>query len=64
MLLPKSLTDFAKISSEVVLACQLDKVEVWDKKAYEELFNDSPADFARLAEKVMGGKDRRNEDGE
>ena len=47
-----------------VLACQLDKIEVWDKKAYEDLFNDSPEDFAKLAEKVMGGNNRRVEDGE
>jgi MraZ protein len=64
VLLPKSLTDFAKINAEVVLACQLDKIEVWDKKAYEDLFNDSPEDFAKLAEKVMGGNNRRVEDGE
>ena len=56
VLLPKSLSDFAKIGSEVVLACQLDKIEVWDKKAYDDLFNDSPEDFAKLAERVMGNK--------
>lgn len=64
VLLPKSLTDFAKIGSEVVLACQLDKIEVWDKKAYEDLFNDSPEDFAALAQKVMGGNNGRIADGE
>ncbi len=64
VLLPKSLTDFAKISNEVVLACQLDKIELWDKKSYDELFNDTPVDFAQLAEKVMGGNIRRVEDGE
>lgn len=63
VLLPKSLTDFAKIGSEVVLACQLDKIEVWDKKAYEDLFNDSPEDFAVLAQKVMGGNNGRIADG-
>lgn len=64
ILLPKSLTDFAKIGSEIVLACQLDKIEVWDKKAYDGLFDESPEDFAKLAEKVMGGMNRRAEDGE
>lgn len=64
ILLPKSLSDFAKIGSEVVLACQLDKIEVWDKKAYDALFNDSPEDFAKLAEKVMGGKNGGSVDGE
>ena len=64
VLLPKSLTDFAKIGSELVLACQLDKIEVWDKKAYEDLFNDSLEDFAALAQKVMGGNNGRIADGE
>ena len=64
ILLPKSLTDFAKIGSEIVLACQLDKIEVWDKKAYDGLFDESPADFAKLAEKVMGGMNRGAENGE
>ncbi|WP_199120657.1 division/cell wall cluster transcriptional repressor MraZ [Pedobacter sp. ASV28] len=63
VLLPKSLTDFAGIGSEVILACQLDRIEVWDKKAYDDLFNDSPEDFAKLAEKVMGGMNKGGEDG-
>jgi len=56
VLLPKSLVEFAGISSDVVLACQLDKIEVWDKQAYENLFDDVPENFASLAEEVMGGK--------
>ncbi|WP_421940895.1 division/cell wall cluster transcriptional repressor MraZ [Pedobacter sp.] len=63
VLLPKSLVEFAGISADVVLACQLDKIEVWDKQAYEDLFDDVPENFANLAEEVMGNKNRR-EDGE
>ncbi|WP_129716476.1 division/cell wall cluster transcriptional repressor MraZ [Pedobacter sp. SYP-B3415] len=58
ILLPKALTEFAGIGSDVVLACQLDKIEVWDRGAYEGLFDDEPENFANLAEEVMGGKER------
>jgi MraZ protein len=56
VLLPKSLVDYAGIGSDLVLACQLDRIEVWDKKAYEDIFDDVPENFANLAEQVMGGK--------
>ncbi|RZK47525.1 MAG: division/cell wall cluster transcriptional repressor MraZ, partial [Pedobacter sp.] len=63
VLLPKSLAEYAGISGELVLACQLDKIEVWDKKSYDSLFDDVPENFAALAEEVMGSKNRRDEDG-
>lgn len=63
VLLPKSLLEFAGINGEVVLACQFDKIEVWAKDAYDSLLDNEPENFANLAEEVMGGKDRRSEDG-
>jgi len=56
VLLPKSLVEYAGIGSDLVLACQLDRIEVWDKKAYEDIFDDVPVNFANLAQKVMGDK--------
>ena len=56
VLLPKSLTEYAGIASDLVLACQLDRIEVWDKKSYEDIFDDVPENFADLAQKVMGSK--------
>ncbi len=56
VLLPKSLVEYAGIGSDLVLACQLDRIEVWDKKSYEDIFDDVPANFAGLAQKVMGDK--------
>ncbi len=56
VLLPKSLVDYAGIGNDLVLACQLDRIEVWDKKSYEDIFDDVPANFADLAQKVMGNK--------
>ncbi len=63
VLLPKSLLEFAGINGEVVLACQFDKIELWAKDAYDSLLDNEPENFANLAEEVMGGKDRRAEDG-
>jgi MraZ protein len=63
VLLPKTLLDFAGIAGDVVLACQFDKIEVWDKAAYDNLLDNEPENFANLAEEVMGNKNRRDEDG-
>jgi len=60
--LPKSLLEFAGINGEVILACQFDKIELWDKQAYDNLLDSEPEDFANLAEEVMGNK-KRGEDG-
>lgn len=59
--LPKSLMEAVGISnsSELVLACQLDKIEVWNKSAYEALFDEDPKSFALLAEEVMGDKNKK-----
>lgn len=59
--LPKTLMESAgiEVNAELVLACQIDKVEVWTKKAYEALFDKDPADFAALAAEVMGDRNRR-----
>lgn len=54
VLIPKSLAAYAGINAELVLSCQINKIEVWDKAAYEEQWGDSGDDFAALAEEVMG----------
>src|ERR1019366_2365262 len=53
--LPQLLLDYAGIKSDVVLTCQLNKIEVWDKAAHSAMIDNEPADFAGLAEEVMGG---------
>lgn len=61
--LPNSLLESVGIESntELVLACQFDKIEVWSKKSYEALFDKDPADFALLAAEVMGDRNRRDD---
>jgi len=61
--LPKTLLESVgiELNTELVLACQIDKIEVWSKKSYEALFDKDPADFALLAAEVMGDKNRRQD---
>ncbi len=54
--LPQSLLDYAAIEGDVVLTCQLNKIEVWDRKAYNAMIDSEPDNFAALAEEVMGSK--------
>lgn len=55
MLLPKRLLDYAGITKEVILFAHGNRIEVWDKEAYNGLLTDEPDEFANLAEEVMGG---------
>jgi MraZ protein len=61
ILLPKTLLEYAGIGNDVVLACQLNKIEVWDQKAYDAQMDSEPENFANLAEEVMGGLGRRTD---
>lgn len=55
LLIPKDLTNFSGITKDVVMAAAGDRIEIWDKKAYEQFINAGTADFEKLAEDVMGG---------
>lgn len=54
LLIPKDLHKFAGISKEIVVACSVNIIEIWDKDQYEKAINDATVDFADLAEEVMG----------
>ena len=54
LLIPKDLVRYGDITKDIVLASVVDKLELWDKKAYEEAVDYDPDDFADLAEEVMG----------
>jgi MraZ protein len=62
--LPKTLLDAMGISgsTEIILACQIDKIELWAKSDYEAALDEDLEDFAVLAAEVMAGSNRR-EDG-
>jgi MraZ protein len=50
-LIPKELKGYGGINKDIVLACNLDKIEVWDKeKHYEEM--NKPINLSELAKQV------------
>lgn len=53
VLIPKRLMEHAGFAKEIVLVAQIDKVEIWDKEAYENWLDEPGYDFERLAEEVM-----------
>lgn len=55
MLIPKDLLEYSQIDKDIVLSALGNRVEIWDKVAYEKAIYTSPEDFSLLAEKVMGG---------
>lgn len=57
LLIPKNLMEYAGIDKDVVLASQVDKIEVWDKLKYQQFFETvSPEAFSALAAEVMSGR--------
>ncbi len=64
LLLPRRLLDYAGIRDQAILLAYANRIECWDAELYENLLADEPADFARLAEEIMGGNGRseREED--
>ena len=54
ILIPKPLMEYGGLSKEIVLVAQIDKVEIWDKAAYEAWLDSGEFDMEQLAEEVMG----------
>jgi MraZ protein len=54
ILIPKDLLKYAGITKEIVLTSVVNRIEIWDKEAYEKAVDYDPDDFADLAEEVMG----------
>jgi len=53
-LIPKRLIELAGIDSDIYLAGQTGKIEIWAKQSYESQI-DTDVDFALLAESILGG---------
>ncbi len=54
ILIPKDLIAYSGISKAIVLTSVVNRIEIWDKAAYEIAVDYDPDDFAKLAEEVMG----------
>lgn len=57
ILIPTSHTERVGLQSEVMLIAYNDRIEIWDKAKYFEMIEASMADFADLADEVMGDLD-------
>lgn len=55
LLISKDLAKFSGIKKQVVMAAAGDRIELWDKTAYEKVIEEGATDFESLAEDVMGG---------
>jgi len=54
LLIPKDLLKYGGINKEIVLTSVVNRIEIWDKVAYENAIDYDADDFANLAEDVMG----------
>lgn len=57
ILLPKRLTEWADIGSEVVVFGMNNWIELWQPEKYEATMADQSEDFSDLGEQVMGSLD-------
>ena len=53
ILISKDLMTYAQLDKDLVLSSAVNKIEIWDKAAYEDSLIMSDEDFADLAEEVM-----------
>jgi len=58
ILVPKNLMEHASLLKDIVLVSAVNKIEIWDKNNYRQLFDSfSPEAFSSLANEVMNGKE-------
>lgn len=54
VLIPKSLAESIGLNKELVIVCQINKAEIWDKGEYSKYLNENSADLAELANELFG----------
>jgi MraZ protein len=53
--LPKNLIDYAGLDKEIVLAGDIDKIEIWDKSKYDKLFDSLTSEkLSAMASGILG----------
>lgn len=62
LLLPKTLTEYAGIKKDIVLFAFGSRIEIWSEEEYNRMMKDDADGFAKLAEDVMGGNRRDDND--
>ncbi len=54
LLIPKNLISYGEITKQIVLTAGANRIEIWDKAAYDKTVDYDSDDFADLAQDVMG----------
>jgi len=53
--LPKNLMEYAGLDKEIVLAGDIDKIEIWDKNKYQQFFDSlTPDKLSSMASGILG----------
>ncbi len=53
LLVPSSLAEYAQLQKIVVVFAYFNRIELWAKEQYDQLFDNEPSDFSALAEDIM-----------
>lgn len=58
--IPKTLSDYAGLDKDIVLAGDIDKIEIWDKSKYNKLFESlTPERLSAMASQILGSGNRQ-----
>lgn len=58
--LPKILSEYAGLDKDIVLAGDIDKIEIWDKTKYNKLFESlTPEKLSGMASAILGSASSR-----
>jgi MraZ protein len=54
--LPKSMTKYAQIDTEVIVVGMGNRIEIWNPELYDQFLIKDQKEFSKLAEKFLGDK--------
>lgn len=63
ILIPRTLSEWAGLSGEIVVFGSNDVIEIWDKKAYQDFYKEN-LDIEKMAEEVFNGMNFSSDDEE
>lgn len=58
--IPNNLVEYASLKGDVIVSCYNNKIEIWDKKHYDEELKFDDKEFSKMAEELMGPHNMHN----